>query len=123
MNIHTEYIPLGGWYAIDTDRYDGAEDAGRQLVGWGKTEADAIADLKEQVQQQEKVADHERRLADLTRMRDAVSNKRFLGKSPADRQHADAEWDRLSKEIGAVLVEMSTNAVAAAAIARRVRRG
>lgn len=36
------------WSAI-TDNYDGAPDAGRQFIGHGRTEEEAIADLKEQL--------------------------------------------------------------------------
>ena len=37
------------WEAIGADSYDGAPDAGPQAVGEGKTEEEAIADLKEQI--------------------------------------------------------------------------
>lgn len=36
------------WSAV-TDEYDGAPDAGWQPHGWGRTEAEAIADLKVQL--------------------------------------------------------------------------
>jgi hypothetical protein len=36
------------WSAV-TDEYDGAEDAGPQCVGYGKTEHEAIEDLVEQL--------------------------------------------------------------------------
>lgn len=36
------------WSAI-TEDYDGAPDAGRQFIGHGRTEEEAIADLKEQL--------------------------------------------------------------------------
>lgn len=49
MDIRVYQSPIGDWQAIDSDRYDGALDAGRQLVGWGKTEQEAIHDLKEQI--------------------------------------------------------------------------
>jgi hypothetical protein len=52
MTIVTHYVDHADqWYAYDEDTYDGAEDAGRRArtVGWGKTEAEAIADLKEQL--------------------------------------------------------------------------
>jgi hypothetical protein len=34
--------------AYDDDTYDGAPDAGAQVVGWGATEAEAVADFWEQ---------------------------------------------------------------------------
>jgi hypothetical protein len=50
MNIRTGQTPIGDWYAIDDDTYDGAPDAGRAgTMGLGKTEAEAIADLIEQL--------------------------------------------------------------------------
>lgn len=36
------------WCAV-TEDYDGAPDAGRQFIGNGRTEEEAIADLKEQL--------------------------------------------------------------------------
>ena len=49
MNIRTERTPVGDWYAIDDDTYDGAPDAGRAgAMGWGKTEHDAVVDLADQ---------------------------------------------------------------------------
>jgi hypothetical protein len=49
MKIRTERTPVGDWYAIDNDTYDGAPDAGRAgAMGWGKSEQDAIADLLDQ---------------------------------------------------------------------------
>lgn len=53
MKITTDYwakpIPLRkfDWSATDDDTYDGAPDsANRNQVGYGATEAEAIADLK-----------------------------------------------------------------------------
>lgn len=37
------------WCAV-TDNYDGAPDAGFQPIGYGRTEAEAIADLKSQME-------------------------------------------------------------------------
>jgi hypothetical protein len=51
MNIRTEmYKTFGGdeWHAWDDDTYDGAEDS-RSPMGWGKTEKEAIEDLKEKI--------------------------------------------------------------------------
>ena len=47
MNIKTrkEY---GWWYAIDEDTYDGADD-GNNEQGCGRTEQEAIDDLKEKL--------------------------------------------------------------------------
>lgn len=56
MKIRTarEYPPIPirdfDWCAYDDDTFDGAADAGRQIVGYGKTEAEAIADFKEQLE-------------------------------------------------------------------------
>ena len=55
MKIVTEYwrkpIPTDkfDWSAVTVD-YDGAPDAGPQFVGHGATEAEAIADLKQQIE-------------------------------------------------------------------------
>jgi hypothetical protein len=37
------------WMAYDNDRYDGAEDAGHQCVGYGVTKEEAIADYHEHI--------------------------------------------------------------------------
>lgn len=44
-------IPLRqcDWCAHD-ENYDGAEDAGPQIVGWGRTEAEAVADYLQLVE-------------------------------------------------------------------------
>lgn len=47
MKLYTQTHPAG-WVAY-TDNYDGAPDAGAQDVGYGDTEAAAIADLREQL--------------------------------------------------------------------------
>lgn len=50
MNIQaypdlTGYAPPSErWHAIDTDTYDGAPDAGPQIVGTGATAHEALAD-------------------------------------------------------------------------------
>lgn len=36
------------WAAYDDNTYDGAPDAGPQVVGWGETEEEAVADFREQ---------------------------------------------------------------------------
>lgn len=47
--IYTEYVPgLRGWVAYE-DNYDGAPDSTQNELGMGATEAEAIADLKEQL--------------------------------------------------------------------------
>ena len=50
--IVTAYQGLGFWQAYDADTYDGAEDAGPQCVGYGKTEREAIEDLMEQIEEE-----------------------------------------------------------------------
>ena len=46
----TGYAPRGErWYAIDADTYDGADDAGPQMMGHGSTEKEAMMDLIEQM--------------------------------------------------------------------------
>lgn len=58
MNIRTDYDPKPGptarfdWSAIFPDTYDGAPDA-QGIVGYGATEAEAIADLLQQAEEQE----------------------------------------------------------------------
>lgn len=59
MNIQTTYdakpIPVRcfDWSAVDDDTYDGAEDSGRlaRAIGFGATEAEAIADLLEKIEE------------------------------------------------------------------------
>ena len=58
MDIRTHYDPKPvpgrqfDWAAVDYDSYDGAPDAGPRAhcVGSGRTEAEAIADLKQQLE-------------------------------------------------------------------------
>ncbi len=57
MNIKTSHdrppVPSRAfdWSAIDADTYDGAPDSPtRNQIGYGKTEAEAIEDLKEQLE-------------------------------------------------------------------------
>ena len=41
------------WSAVDDDTYDGAEDSSnRNMVGYGRTEAEAIADLERLYQEE-----------------------------------------------------------------------
>lgn len=52
MNIRTEMHPCPWgpeWHAIDDDTYDGAPDSKMRFTGIGATEAEAVADLKEQI--------------------------------------------------------------------------
>ena len=55
MKIRTSRgYPGGGfsWSAVDDDTYDGAEDsANRNMVCYGATEAEAIADLERLIQE------------------------------------------------------------------------
>lgn len=59
MNIRTQYdpkpIPLRDfdWSAVDADTYDYTEP-----VGWGRTEAEAIADLMNQIEEDETCLAH-----------------------------------------------------------------
>jgi hypothetical protein len=46
MKIRTEYKPSAEWMAVDDDSYDGA---GPNILGWGATEQDAIADLLDRI--------------------------------------------------------------------------
>jgi hypothetical protein len=40
------------WQAVDDDAYDGAEDSPRRgMIGFGRTEAEAIADLERLLQE------------------------------------------------------------------------
>jgi hypothetical protein len=57
MRITTEFWPKPipdrrfDWSAIDADTYDGAEDSSnRNQIGYGRTKAEAIADLLEQLE-------------------------------------------------------------------------
>jgi hypothetical protein len=57
MNIRTTYDPKPipdrrfDWSAVDADTYDGAPDSGARArcCGYGRKEAEAVADLKEQL--------------------------------------------------------------------------
>ena len=49
MKIKTDVNPLNEWQAIDADSYDGAPDS-RDVVGYGKTEQEAIEDLLEKLE-------------------------------------------------------------------------
>lgn len=58
MKIATRYQPPPipqrdfDWYALDSDTYDGAPDAGAaSTMGWGRTEQEAIDDLLEQFEE------------------------------------------------------------------------
>jgi predicted RNase H-like HicB family nuclease len=47
------------WSAIDDDTYDGAEDSSnRHMIGFGKTEAEAIADLERLIQEHHEWFEH-----------------------------------------------------------------
>lgn len=65
MNIRTSNIrpPIGttqfDWSAV-LDDYDGAPDAGWQPVGYGATEAQAIANLQAEIEMHEEDAEQER---------------------------------------------------------------
>ena len=63
MKIRTEHIfppiPIRqfDWCAYDDDTYDGAPDAGPQIVGHGATEKEAVEDFMEQWNEKEGVYD------------------------------------------------------------------
>lgn len=66
MNIRafpdtTGYAPKNeAWHAIDSDTYDGAEDAGHQHVGYGHTAEEAIVDLLEQLWDAQEITEWQR---------------------------------------------------------------
>jgi nuclear transport factor 2 (NTF2) superfamily protein len=59
MNIvcHEAYI---GWYAVDDDTYDGAEDSGwrARLIGHGATQKEAIQDFLDRLWEDGEDVDH-----------------------------------------------------------------
>lgn len=50
MRIVTDYL-YPGWRAYDADSYDGATDSPDPICGYGDTEAAAVADLKERLEE------------------------------------------------------------------------
>lgn len=58
----TGYAPRGErWHAIDHDTYDGAPDAGPQLMGHGSSEKSALLDLIEQMLDEGEIGHDEQR--------------------------------------------------------------
>lgn len=64
MNIQTQYHGMGGfnnWSAIDANTYDADCDQdgffSTSPMGWGRTEAEAIEDLKDQIEDRKPLAD------------------------------------------------------------------
>jgi hypothetical protein len=57
IKTNFEYPPIPirdfDWSAIDDDTYDGAEDS-HCPIGWGRTEEEAIADLMQQILENER---------------------------------------------------------------------
>lgn len=54
MKLRIEELPLGfGFRCINDDEYDGAPDAGPQMVGEGKTADEAKADFMDQWMERE----------------------------------------------------------------------
>lgn len=57
MKIVTRYDPPPipwrsfDWSAVDDDTYDGAPDSRSAVIGWGRTEEEAIADLLDQIEE------------------------------------------------------------------------
>lgn len=49
ITARAEQLPDGSWRAVDTNRYDGAVDAGPQDEGYGATKDEALADLLIQI--------------------------------------------------------------------------
>lgn len=50
MKIETYWVSTPAlWCTYDADSYDGAEDAGPQPVGYGKTQEASIADFMDQL--------------------------------------------------------------------------
>ena len=52
IQVRTDCDPTGWWWAVDDNQYDGAPDAGLQLVGYGPTEQDAIDALVIEIEEQ-----------------------------------------------------------------------
>ena len=64
MKIVTQVSPFGLGYSVyDADEYDGAEDAGPQLVGNGDTAAEALEDFHEQRLEREAERDCKRAIS------------------------------------------------------------
>lgn len=64
VKLRVEELPLGfGFRAINDNEYDGAEDAGPQMVGEGKTEAEAREDFWQQWLEREAERDTKRAIA------------------------------------------------------------
>jgi hypothetical protein len=58
MKLSIEELPLGfGFRCINYDEYDGAEDAGPQMIGEGKTAEEAKADFMDQWMERESERD------------------------------------------------------------------
>ena len=51
LKIHTEYLGMGYWTAVDMNSYDGAPDSIHTERGIGETEQEAINDLLEQLEE------------------------------------------------------------------------
>jgi hypothetical protein len=64
MKIKTEFHPTprgGEWTAIDEDTYDGHES---HMLGWGKTEQEAIEDLERLFEERAECFEEEDRARD-----------------------------------------------------------
>lgn len=58
LKLRIEELPLGfGFRCINDNEYDGAEDAGPQMVGEGKTADEAKADFMDQWMERESERD------------------------------------------------------------------
>ena len=51
VHIHTEYLGMGHWTAVDMNSYDGAREGIHTERGIGETEQEAINDLLEQLEE------------------------------------------------------------------------
>lgn len=51
VHIHTEYLGMGYWTAVDMNSYDGAPEGIHTERGMGETEQEAIHDLLEQLEE------------------------------------------------------------------------
>lgn len=80
MKIRVEQQYDFSYAAYDANEYDGAPDAGPQLVGFGKTEEDAKADFMDQRMEREARRDAERAIKQ-AHVWDQVMTKLFGGQS------------------------------------------
>lgn len=80
MKIRVDLQYDNSYAAYDENEYDGAPDAGPQLVGFGKTEEEAKADFMDQRMEREAERDCKRAIAQ-AKVWDQVMTKLFGGQS------------------------------------------